>query len=254
MRRVVYVACFAMIACALLSVIASGKTNVDATAILTITHVHTYDQPWFIESESSVQDFHELRWKPAKAANEEDPYPYKDFSGPALASESQMVQRKISWRMDNGQIENINWKKVRQQLWAKFNIHIGATIDVLVPAVTPVECYCVCGSGYAAYSRDVYRIEQDGNTVMVSILRPIDGVAVDYESCVCLDEFPPCIGSPPPESMQGTCASATSQPFSSGNSVGSGSKREVHQEPLLAGDDSTAPSTWGLIKELYRDE
>jgi hypothetical protein len=232
-----------MVLGALLNVAASGETAVN--------HIYTYDKPFFLKSEPSVTEFYNLTWVHNKDTEKDR---RKEMGGPALTSGKQ-ISRKIAWRLEEGQIASIDWKKVQNQFWSKYDIRIGETIEVTVPAMKPVRCYCICGSGYAAYAREVYEIEQKGNTAVVSILRPVDGLAVDFGNCMCLSSvYDFCVGCPQPESMLATCASATSAPLiGKCSEVGTGSKRDFGQD-FVSGDDSVVHSNWGTIKELYRSK
>lgn len=243
MRRAVYIVSIALVLCALLAVTASGKT--------TVTRVSISDELWYLQSESPVTEFANLIWEPDGTGSKKDPQ--IDFVPQLLTSETQMIQRDISWRLDDGQLENIDWKKVQHLLWADFKVRIGQTMDISVTAMSPVECYAVCGCVYASYSREVYHINHNGFTAVISVLRPVDGMAVVFNTC-CRLQYPGCDGCPEPINTLGTCAASTDLPFNgicTANS--SGSKRRFRDEPSLTHGNPVL-STWGEIKALYGDD
>jgi hypothetical protein len=243
MRRTICVASLAIVLCALLTLTASAET--------TITRVSTSAQPWYIKSDSPVTVFSELTWEPGVSGRKkQDRF---ELAPAAAASGAQTIQRETCWRLDEGQVEDIDWDKVQHQLWAKFAIRIGETSDISVPEMAPVECYRVCGYVYASYSREVYEINQKGKTAVISILRPIDGQAVIFDTC-CVLGYSVCDGCASPVSTPGICASATADPFDSVCTTDrSGRKRNFREDPSLTPDDP-ALSTWGKIKALYHDD
>jgi hypothetical protein len=227
----------------LLTATASGKT--------TVTRIGVSSQAWYINTESPVSEFVDLTWEPDGSGGKDDirfePLP------PLLASAARTIHRPISWRLDEGQIRNFDWKKVRNEIWAKYKFRIGDHVAVSVPAMTVVTCYKVCGCVYACYSREVYEIDQNGFKAVVSVLKPVNGIAVTFETC-CLLEYPSCNGSPPPENTASTCASANALPHDGDcSTTGSGrTKWDIRDDPLLT-DGNSIESTWGKIKSLYNN-
>lgn len=244
MRRTICVASLAIVLCAALTVTASAETRV--------THVNTSIHAWYIKSESPVAAFSEMTWSPDVSGR--DKGRRFELASPSATSGTRVVQRETSWRLDEGLYEAIDWEKVRHQLWAKFSIRIGETFDISVPGMTPVRCYRVCGSVYASYSREVYEIHQKGNTAVISVLRPVDGKAVVFETCCALG-YRGCDRCAPPASTLGTCASATGIPFNGGSCATdrTGNIRNFENAPPLA-SDHPVPSTWGKIKAMYRND
>jgi hypothetical protein len=223
--------------------LSTWETAIGATVI---THLDQDPARWIIKTDPVLMTVENLEWKPSVDRTK----PNFEEASPSLCAYSMTVCRPLCWRLDEGVRASINWAIVKDMLQQQFDVNVGAVKTVTVFGdVSVPECYRVGGIDVAvSFTRDYYRVVQNGNSAVISILTPVDGMQLVYHDLELLP-FRACTSVAQPMSAPGLCASMTGLPESGNACPGDGRTKRDFEDPVLS--EPFESVTWSQIKALY---
>ena len=200
---------------------------------------------FYVKTDPALMTLENLVWEPAV-----DPTK-RNFEDPSRCMYNLTACRPLSWRLEEGVRSSFNWTEVRAMLMQNCCVCIGSSETVTITGdVSAPECYRAGSVDVVVpYTRNYYRVNQNGHVATISVLRPVNGIALIYHDLEVLP-YHSCEGRvEPPRTVVGVCVSTGTLPEASNSCPGSGRTKRDFQDPVTS--DPFESISWSQIKALY---
>lgn len=239
-------ACMAVVVLTLL--LTAGTTTENTTmGGLQIDFLTTQPDLYYIKTEAPTHVI-DVTWQGSEKRFPEEQPVLNSVAPPTVSS---TVSRAPCWRLEYASSDQIDWASIKLGLALFYGVDIGQEHTCCVEGCQkPIECARVKVAFYPAYERDVYRVRDNCEVAVISVLRPVRGCVKVVRNIYPLS-VDGCNGATLPnlQSGIGLCANMDVPP-AIGCESAPGRKPGVlpHQEPT---DPLAIETTWGKVKALY---